>query len=143
MANRDTCRKHNMIANLDKTASNIDFHAVIDFLTGSSLNFAPLVNLDIIGPWIQEFWVLLNLIRKMMNPSLKLKSLEGQFALLRPPSGKIYCLMMKKVLFVLLIKYFGIHLGILGMKVLSLRLLFRNPYLVQTGNISFMFCFIA
>lgn len=56
MANRDLCRKHNMIANLEKTPSNFQFHAVIDFLTGSSINYALLVNPDIIGPWIQEFW---------------------------------------------------------------------------------------
>ena len=45
-----------MIANLDKTPKNVDFHAIIDFLTGSSINYAILVNPDIIGPWIQEFW---------------------------------------------------------------------------------------
>jgi hypothetical protein len=53
---RSTCSKHNMIANLDKTELNLDFHAVIDFLTGSSINYSLLVNPDIIGPWIQEFW---------------------------------------------------------------------------------------
>jgi hypothetical protein len=56
MATRPTCSKHNMIANLDKTALNVDFHAIIDFLTGSSINYALLVSPDIIGPWIQEFW---------------------------------------------------------------------------------------
>ena len=56
MANRDVCRKHNMIANLQKTPSNVQFHQIIDFLTGSSINYSLLVNPDIIGPWIQEFW---------------------------------------------------------------------------------------
>lgn len=56
MANRETCSKHNMIANLDKKLLNVDFHAIIDFLTGSSINYALLVNPDIIGPWIQKFW---------------------------------------------------------------------------------------
>ena len=56
MANRETCSKHNVIANLDKTPKNIDFHAIIDFLTGSPINYAILVNPDIIGPWIQQFW---------------------------------------------------------------------------------------
>ena len=56
MANRSTVNKHNMIANLDKTQLNVDFHGVIDFLTGSSINYALLVNPDIIGPWLQEFW---------------------------------------------------------------------------------------
>ena len=56
MANRDLCRKHNMIANLDKTAANIPFHAIIDFLAGSTINYALLVNPDVIGPLIHEFW---------------------------------------------------------------------------------------
>ena len=52
MANRPTVNKHNMIANLDKTQLNVDFHGIIDFLTGSSISYALLVNPDIIGPWI-------------------------------------------------------------------------------------------
>ena len=56
MANRDLCRKHNMIANLEKTPSNFQFHDIIDFLTGSTINYSLLVNPEIIGPWIQEFW---------------------------------------------------------------------------------------
>jgi hypothetical protein len=56
MANPPTVSKHNMIANLEKTQLNVDFHAIIDFLTRSSINYAFLVDPDIIGPWIQEFW---------------------------------------------------------------------------------------
>ena len=56
MANRDVCRKHNMIANLQKTPSNAQFQSIIDFLIGSSINYSLLVNPDVIGPWIQEFW---------------------------------------------------------------------------------------
>lgn len=56
MANRPKISKHNMIANLDKTQKNVDFHAIINFFTGSSINYALLVHPDIIGPWIQEFW---------------------------------------------------------------------------------------
>jgi hypothetical protein len=56
MANRPTISKHNMIANLEKTQKNVDFHGIIDFLTGSSISYSILVNPEIIGPWIQEFW---------------------------------------------------------------------------------------
>ena len=56
MANRPTISKHNMIANLEKTQKNLDFHGIIDFITGSSINYSLLVNPEIIGPWIQEFW---------------------------------------------------------------------------------------
>ena len=48
-----------MIANLEKTQKNVDFHGIIDFLTGSSINYSLLVNPKIIGPWIQEFWDLI------------------------------------------------------------------------------------
>lgn len=47
-----------MIANLEKTQKNVDFHGIIDFLTGSSINYSLLVNPEIIGPWIQEFWAM-------------------------------------------------------------------------------------
>ena len=56
MAHRPTITKHNMIANLEKTQKNIDFHGTIDFLTGTNINYSLLVNPEIIGPWIQEFW---------------------------------------------------------------------------------------
>ncbi|PWA75658.1 ribonuclease H-like domain-containing protein [Artemisia annua] len=38
------------------TEFNVDFHDIIDFLAGSPINYAILVNPDVIGPWIQEFW---------------------------------------------------------------------------------------
>ena len=45
-----------MIANLLKTPANAQFHQIIDFLTGSSINYSLLVNPDMIDRWIQEFW---------------------------------------------------------------------------------------
>ena len=45
-----------MVANLDKTNLNTEFHELLDFLTGSQINYALLVNPDVIGPWVQEFW---------------------------------------------------------------------------------------
>jgi hypothetical protein len=56
MAHRPTITKHNMMANLEKTQKNIDFHGIIDFLTGTTIHYSLLVNLEIIRPWIQEFW---------------------------------------------------------------------------------------
>jgi hypothetical protein len=50
MANRPTITKHNMIANLEKTQKNIDFHGIIDFFTGTTINYSLLVNPEIIGP---------------------------------------------------------------------------------------------
>ncbi|GJR60549.1 hypothetical protein Tco_1502711 [Tanacetum coccineum] len=56
MANIRTCNKHNMIACVEKTEHNADFHQIIDYLTGCSINYSLLVNPDLIGPWLQQFW---------------------------------------------------------------------------------------
>ncbi|GJY19895.1 hypothetical protein Tco_0392461, partial [Tanacetum coccineum] len=56
MANIRTCNKHNMVACVEKTAHNADFYQIIDYLTGCSINYSLLVNPDLIGPWLQQFW---------------------------------------------------------------------------------------
>ncbi|GJX31505.1 hypothetical protein Tco_0241360 [Tanacetum coccineum] len=56
MAITNFCNKHNMIACVEKTERNADFHEVIDFLTGCSVNYALLVSPDVIQQWIQQFW---------------------------------------------------------------------------------------
>ncbi|GJX41485.1 hypothetical protein Tco_0256475 [Tanacetum coccineum] len=40
----------------EKTAQNADFYQIIDFLTGCSINYSLLVDPDLIGPWLQQFW---------------------------------------------------------------------------------------
>ncbi|GJT43326.1 hypothetical protein Tco_0952041 [Tanacetum coccineum] len=56
MAIMNSCNKHNMIACVEKTESNADFHEVIDFLTRCFVNYALLVSPDVIQQWIQLFW---------------------------------------------------------------------------------------
>ncbi|GJR29192.1 hypothetical protein Tco_1105424 [Tanacetum coccineum] len=56
MANIRTCNKHNMIACVEKTEHNADFHQIIDYLAGCSINYSLLVDPDLIGPWLQQFW---------------------------------------------------------------------------------------
>ncbi|GJX80762.1 hypothetical protein Tco_0328911 [Tanacetum coccineum] len=56
MATIRTCNKHNMIACVEKTAHNADFYQIIDYLTGCSINYSLLVDPDLIGPWLQQFW---------------------------------------------------------------------------------------
>ncbi|GJV62994.1 hypothetical protein Tco_1473822 [Tanacetum coccineum] len=56
MANIRTCNKHNMIACVEKTEHNADFHQIVDYLTGCSINYSLLVDPDLIGPWLQQFW---------------------------------------------------------------------------------------
>ncbi|GJY27320.1 hypothetical protein Tco_0402046 [Tanacetum coccineum] len=46
-----------MIACVEKTAQNADFYQIIDYLTGLfKLNTSLLVDPDLIGPWLQQFW---------------------------------------------------------------------------------------
>ncbi|GKA08702.1 hypothetical protein Tco_0688033, partial [Tanacetum coccineum] len=45
-----------MIACVEKTAHNADFYQIIDYLTGCSINYSLLVDPDLIGPWLQQFW---------------------------------------------------------------------------------------
>ncbi|GJZ50697.1 hypothetical protein Tco_0604887 [Tanacetum coccineum] len=33
-----------------------DFHQIVDYLTGCSINYSLLVDPDLIGPWLQQFW---------------------------------------------------------------------------------------
>ncbi|GJS15947.1 hypothetical protein Tco_0410419 [Tanacetum coccineum] len=54
-----------MIACVAKTAQNADFYQIIDFLTGCSINYSLLVDPDLIGPWLQQFWATASL--KVIN----------------------------------------------------------------------------
>ncbi|GJU63504.1 hypothetical protein Tco_1245339 [Tanacetum coccineum] len=45
-----------MIACVEKTEHNANFHQIIDYLTGCSINYSLLVDPDLIGPWLQQFW---------------------------------------------------------------------------------------
>ncbi|GKB32504.1 hypothetical protein Tco_0871905, partial [Tanacetum coccineum] len=65
MANIRTCNKHNIIACVEKTEHNADFHQIIDFLAGCSINYSLLVDPDLIGPWLQQFWTTTSL--KVIN----------------------------------------------------------------------------
>ncbi|GJY64162.1 putative ribonuclease H-like domain-containing protein [Tanacetum coccineum] len=56
MANIRSCNKHNMIACVEKTEHNADFHQIVEYLTGCSINYSLLVDYDLIGPWLQQFW---------------------------------------------------------------------------------------
>ncbi|GJT13855.1 hypothetical protein Tco_0860897 [Tanacetum coccineum] len=56
MANIRTCNKHNMIACVEKTELNAYFYQIIDYLAGCSINYSLLVDPDLIGPWLQQFW---------------------------------------------------------------------------------------
>ncbi|GJX22584.1 hypothetical protein Tco_0227029 [Tanacetum coccineum] len=83
-----------MIACVEKTAQNADFYQIIDYLTGCSINYSLLVDPDLIGPWLQQFWTTASLrvindvphIRAMVAGKKILISEET--ILLRVPHGE-------------------------------------------------------
>ncbi|GKA26483.1 putative ribonuclease H-like domain-containing protein, partial [Tanacetum coccineum] len=49
-------KQHNMVAYLEKTEENVDFHQILDFLTSSLINFALTVSPTIYASYIEQFW---------------------------------------------------------------------------------------
>ncbi|GJU07376.1 hypothetical protein Tco_1123806 [Tanacetum coccineum] len=57
MAVLESCPKHNMVAYLEKTKGNAEFHEVIDFLTRSSIHHALTVSLVVSTSFVEQFWM--------------------------------------------------------------------------------------
>ncbi|GJT10582.1 hypothetical protein Tco_0857624, partial [Tanacetum coccineum] len=53
----ESCPKHNMVAYLEKTAGNAEFHAVIDFLMRSSIHNALTVSPVVSTTFVEQFWM--------------------------------------------------------------------------------------
>ncbi|GKB89510.1 putative ribonuclease H-like domain-containing protein [Tanacetum coccineum] len=56
MAVLDSCPKHNMVAYLEKSKGNVEFHKIIDFLTRSSIHHALTVSLVVSTTFVKQFW---------------------------------------------------------------------------------------
>ncbi|GJR43749.1 hypothetical protein Tco_1311852 [Tanacetum coccineum] len=56
MAILESCPKHNMIAYLEKTDGNAQFHEIIDFFTRSSIHYALTVSPVISTTFVEQFW---------------------------------------------------------------------------------------
>ncbi|GJV12863.1 hypothetical protein Tco_1354404 [Tanacetum coccineum] len=56
MAVLDSCPKHNMVAYLEKTEGNAEFHEIIDFLTRSSIHHALTVSPVVSTTFVEQFW---------------------------------------------------------------------------------------
>ncbi|GKB57385.1 putative ribonuclease H-like domain-containing protein, partial [Tanacetum coccineum] len=56
MAVLDSCPKHNMIAYLEETEGNVEFHEIIDFLTRSSIHHALTVSPVVSTTFVEQFW---------------------------------------------------------------------------------------
>ncbi|GKA90731.1 hypothetical protein Tco_0812601 [Tanacetum coccineum] len=57
MAILESCPKHNMVAYLEKTAGNAEFHEVIDFLARSSIHNALTVSPVVSTTFVEQFWM--------------------------------------------------------------------------------------
>ncbi|GKD78246.1 hypothetical protein Tco_1340867 [Tanacetum coccineum] len=53
----ESCPKHNMVAYLEKTAGNAEFHEVIDFLARSSIHNALTVSPVVSTTFVEQFWM--------------------------------------------------------------------------------------
>ncbi|GKE99068.1 hypothetical protein Tco_0022419, partial [Tanacetum coccineum] len=56
MAVLDSCPKHNMVAYLEKTEGNAEFHKIIVFLTRSSIHHALTVSPVVSTTFFEQFW---------------------------------------------------------------------------------------
>ncbi|GKD43694.1 hypothetical protein Tco_1268339 [Tanacetum coccineum] len=57
MAVLESCPKYNMVAYLEKTAGNAEFHEVIDFLARSSIHNALTVSPVVFTTFVKQFWM--------------------------------------------------------------------------------------
>ncbi|GJV32936.1 hypothetical protein Tco_1393336 [Tanacetum coccineum] len=53
----ESCPKHNMVAYLEKTVGNAEFHEVIDFLARSSIHNALTVSPVVSTTFVEQFWM--------------------------------------------------------------------------------------
>ncbi|GKA21532.1 hypothetical protein Tco_0701521 [Tanacetum coccineum] len=58
MAALESCPKHNMVAYLEKTDGNVEFHEIIDFLTRSSIHYALTVSPVASTMFVEQFWMI-------------------------------------------------------------------------------------
>ncbi|GJU53532.1 hypothetical protein Tco_1227246 [Tanacetum coccineum] len=56
----ESCPKHNMVAYLEKSDGNAEFHEIIDFLTRSSIHNALTVSSVVSTTFIEQFWMSAN-----------------------------------------------------------------------------------
>ncbi|GJR75966.1 hypothetical protein Tco_0088331 [Tanacetum coccineum] len=56
MAILESCPKHNMVAYLEKTNGNAEFHKIINFLARSSINYALTISPVISTTFVEQFW---------------------------------------------------------------------------------------
>ncbi|GJU15777.1 hypothetical protein Tco_1143743 [Tanacetum coccineum] len=70
------CDYHNMVAILEKTEHNTDFHQIVDFLKASPLRYALLVSPTIYVSHIRQFW-----------STARIKTADGETYILAKTNG--------------------------------------------------------
>ncbi|GKE48175.1 hypothetical protein Tco_1479433, partial [Tanacetum coccineum] len=71
------CDYHNMVAILEKTESNIDFHQIVDFLEVSHIRYALTVCPTIYVSHIQQFW-----------STARVKTVDGETKIIAKVNGR-------------------------------------------------------
>ncbi|GKD03842.1 hypothetical protein Tco_1178816 [Tanacetum coccineum] len=56
MADLAFVNQHNMVAYLEKSDENAEFHQIVDFLSTCSINYALTVSPTIYASYIEQFW---------------------------------------------------------------------------------------
>ncbi|GJY29841.1 hypothetical protein Tco_0405608 [Tanacetum coccineum] len=56
MANLNFVDQHNMVACLERTDGNVEFHQIVDFLTTSPIHYALTISPTIYASYIEQFW---------------------------------------------------------------------------------------
>ncbi|GKF30273.1 hypothetical protein Tco_0100071 [Tanacetum coccineum] len=56
MADLTFNNQHNMVACLEKTNRNVEFHEIVDFLTSNSIHYALTISPTIYASYIEQFW---------------------------------------------------------------------------------------
>ncbi|GJT35805.1 ribonuclease H-like domain-containing protein [Tanacetum coccineum] len=75
MAALESCPKHNMIAYLEKTEGNVEFHEVIDFLRRSYIYHALTVSPVVSTTFVEQFWT--SAKSKTINNELLIVEFQG------------------------------------------------------------------
>ncbi|GJZ96873.1 hypothetical protein Tco_0669207 [Tanacetum coccineum] len=75
MAVLESCPKHNMVAYLEKTDANAEFHEIIDFLARSSIHNALTVSPVVSTTFVEQFWM--SAKSKIIN-NVRIDSLPNQ-----------------------------------------------------------------
>ncbi|GJT01729.1 putative ribonuclease H-like domain-containing protein [Tanacetum coccineum] len=81
MAALESCPKHNMIAYLEKTKGNVEFHEIIDFLRRSHIYHALTISPVVSTTFVEQFWT-----------SIKSKTINNVRHITAKVAGKSVCI---------------------------------------------------